>query len=282
MTPFKLTPNNLKRSGAKILDSIGATHLGFYFQKKLFAPFVRAVNYHVIAPENAALFEEHLHYYAKNYVSVDLQTLTEFLQTGRWQHSRPGLIVSFDDGHRSHFEIAAPVLEKYNFTGWFFVPVGLMNLPDNEFANETVKKDALENALSEEQLKYLDENHVVGSHTETHCYLNKNVLPERLEIEIGGSQKNLERILGHSIPTFCWVGGEEINYSRAAAEQIKKSYQFSFMTNNLIIRPAENPLQLQRTNIEAENPLWLVRFQLSGLMDLLYTAKRRRVNALTA
>jgi hypothetical protein len=54
------------------------------------------------------------------------------------------------------------------------------------------------------------------------------------------------------------------------------------MTNNFVNRPDTHPLQLQRTNIESENPLWLVKFQLSGLMDLLYLGKRRRVNRLTA
>ena len=32
---------------------------------------------------------------------------------------------------------------------------------------------------------------------------------------------------------------------------------------------------------EADYPLWLTRFQLSGIMDLLYAGKRRRVNRLT-
>jgi len=54
------------------------------------------------------------------------------------------------------------------------------------------------------------------------------------------------------------------------------------MTNNAVITPSTCPLQLQRTNIEAEDPLWLVRFQLSGFMDVFYAGKRRRVNRLTA
>ena len=81
---------------------------------------------------------------------------------------------------------------------------------------------------------------------------------------------------------FCWVGGEETSYSSEAAKLISENYKYSFMTNNAVIRPGDDPLQLQRTNIEAENPLELVRFQLSGLMDVYYTGKRRRVNRLTA
>lgn len=277
LIPFNLTPNRAKRAGAKFLDAVGFNKFGFFLQKKIYAPFVRAVNYHVVSPSEAASFEKHLQYYAENYVPVNLQMLENFLQDGEWQYNRPGLIVSFDDGHRSHYEIAAPLLEKYGFTGWFFVPVELMNLETNEISREQA-----ESALTWEQLEYLARKHIVGSHTATHCRLNKTVDQKRLEYEIIGSGETLEKLLGHRISTFCWVGGEEESYSREAAEIIKKFYQYGFMTNNAIIGARENPYQLQRTNIEAENPLWLVRFQLSGLMDIFYTPKRRRVNKLTS
>jgi hypothetical protein len=121
----------------------------------------------------------------------------------------------------------------------------------------------------------------MGSHTQTHCRLSPDVSKEVLVAEIHGSKKILEETLGHEIHSFCWVGGEEFTYSKQASELVKNAYKFGFMTNSDAIRPGTNPLQLQRTNIEAENPLSLVRFQLSGAMDIAYTPKRRRVNRLT-
>lgn len=272
--PFNLTPNRIKRAGAKVFDLVGVNGLAFRLQKAIFSPFVRAVNYHVVPREHAASFEKQLRFYSRHFVSVDRALLGGFLANGEWPHSRPGLILSFDDGHRTHYEVAAPLLEKYNFTGWFFVPVGLMDLGEN--SSETG-----EDPLTLKQLKYLDERHIVGSHSETHCRLGKDVSPERLEAEIGGSKRHLERVLGHTIDTFCWVGGEESSYSREAADLIRDNYEYSFMTNNAVITTGTNRLQLQRTNIEADDPLSLVRFQLSGLMDLFYASKRRRVNSLT-
>lgn len=276
-TPFNLTPNQFKRAGAKIFDSLGINSLGFALQKIIFGPFIRAVNYHEIRTEKAGLFEDHLRYYSEKYCSVDLAKLEEFLKTGVWDDPKPGLILSFDDGHRSHCEIAAPLMEKYGFTGWFFVPIRLMNIGDAEGA-----RDSRSNALTGEQLKYLDAHHVVGSHTQTHCRLRGDVPPDLLEAEIVGSQRDMEEFLGHSVTTFCWVGGEEESYSRQAADLIKSAYQHSFMTNSAVISASENPQQLQRTNIEAGNSLPLLRFQLSGLMDLYYFNKRKRVNRLTA
>jgi hypothetical protein len=54
------------------------------------------------------------------------------------------------------------------------------------------------------------------------------------------------------------------------------------MTNSQAIRPGSSQMQLQRTNIEADYSDALTRFQLSGVMDVLYAHKRRRVNRSTA
>ena len=274
-TRFDLKPNDIKRLLARILDLARVNHLGLSLQKLMFSPFIRAVNYHVIRTDDLARFEGHLAYFRENYVSVDLEALEKFLLSGEWSASKPGLILSFDDGHRSHFELAAPLLEKYGFKGWFFVPIGLMALTDDARNDDP-------DALTREQLEYLQKNHIVGSHTITHQRLSSSVPIEVLEKEIVGSQTMFEDLFGARVRSFCWVGGEEENYSREAAELIRSAYDFSFMTNNFVNRPDTHPLQLQRTNIESENPLWLVRFQLSGMMDLLYMGKRRRVNRLTA
>jgi peptidoglycan/xylan/chitin deacetylase (PgdA/CDA1 family) len=255
-TRFDLSPNDIKRRVARVLDLVGVNQLGLSLQKLILRPFIRAVNYHEIRQDEIAKFEEHLAYFRDHYTPVDLDSLQSFVTSGEWAGPKPGLILSFDDGHRSHFDLAAPLLEKYGFKGWFFVPIGLMAIGD------TAQDADRANALTLEQLRYLRERHIVGSHTITHRRLSSAVPLETLEEEIVGSQAMFSDILGGPVRCFCWVGGEEENYSREAADLIRGIYDFSFMTN--------------------KNPLWLVRFQLSGLMDLLYLSKRRRVNRLTA
>jgi len=100
--------------------------------------------------------------------------------------------------------------------------------------------------------------------------------PRKVHLEVEST------VLECGVPVFCWVGGEEDAYTSEVATLISRAgFAHSFMTNSQVIRPAADPLQLQRTNIEADYPLWLTRFQLSGFMDLLYMSKRRRVNRLT-
>jgi peptidoglycan/xylan/chitin deacetylase (PgdA/CDA1 family) len=270
--------NAVKRNAARAFDVIGINGLGHLVQRIALSPFIRVLNYHEIPAEYADNFEEHLKFYSTRFVNATRAELEEFLSSGKWPHDKPGLIISFDDGTRSHYDVAAPLLEKYGFTGWFFVPSGWVLEEDAEtpeFVGDNI-------TLTPEQLRYLDENHVVGCHSETHCRLSEDLGPEKLKFETLEAKTSLEKLLGHPVDIFCWVGGEEYTYSKTAADFIKQGYDLSFMTNTAPVRPGTNPLQIQRSNIEAENPLPLVRFQLSGLMDLLYYPKRKRVNQLTA
>jgi peptidoglycan/xylan/chitin deacetylase (PgdA/CDA1 family) len=138
-------------------------------------------------------------------------------------------------------------------------------------------------ALSWRDLQRLDGPHEICCHTFTHRRLGPRLTPEELELEIVQAKRRLEEGLGHTVRGFAWVGGEEWAYSREAAEAIRAAgFSFSFMTNNALIRPNSDLLQLQRTNVEAHFDPSLVRLCLSGFYDLLYLPKRRRVNRLTA
>lgn len=270
--------NRLKRKAAAGLDLLGFNAAGFAVQKLLLSPFVRAVNYHDVTPQFAKNFETHLQFYSKHFVNVAEADLRGFLNGKPWPHSKPGLLLSFDDGLASHIEIVAPLLEKYGFTGWFFVPAERVTSRKALGLREEITD---ERRLNIDDLRKLDQNHVIGSHTTTHCRLSEDLDQQTLSFEITKSKSLLEDALQHEVNIFCWVGGEEFTYSKAAADLIKEGYDLSFMTNNAVVRPKANPLQIQRTNIEAENPLSLVRFQLAGFLDVIYSPKRRRVNSLT-
>jgi peptidoglycan/xylan/chitin deacetylase (PgdA/CDA1 family) len=273
--------NAVKRKTAGVFDRVGLNAFGHLVQCTALFPFIRVVNYHDIGLADSANFEEHLRYFSTAFTNVNEHGLRDFLSSGNWRHRKPGIVMSFDDGMRSHYEIAAPMLERYGLTGWFFVPADWIaeRLHSNP---EAARNAAGHKTLTLEQLRYLDENHVVGCHTETHCRLSDDLKEEKLRSEILGAKTSLEEMLGHEMKIFCWVGGEEFTYSERAAGLVKKGYDLSFMTNTNVVRAGTNPLQLQRSNIEAENPLSLVKFQLSGIMDLIYAPKRRRVNKLTA
>lgn len=259
---------------AKFMNTSGVSSLGFAaLRMAIRAKHIRVINYHRTSPEHADNFERQLQFYQRLYSPVCLDELAGFFR-GEWLHKKPGLIISFDDGYRSNYEVAKPLLEKYGFTGWFFVASGLVRTEDGQHTSY----------MNWDEVRELASSHVVGCHTHTHKRLSPDVPADVMQKEIVDSKKLMEQKLGIGKPidSFCWVGGEEENYSAEAAQLIRHGgYRYSFMTNCAPLTPKTDPLQIQRTNIEADWPLELVKFYLSGLVDLLYTGKRKRVNELT-
>ncbi len=252
--------------------------------------YIRVVNYHGTPPADAASFERQVAFLAEHFAPVSAADLARFFEEGVWRAAKPGLIVSFDDGLRSNAEVAAPVLERHGLVGWFFVPVGFVDAPaDGQLAFADEHQIRVDHAypdgriaMSWADLRAIAARHVVGCHTRSHLRLAPDVPPAVLEDEIIAARADLATGIGRPVDAFCWVGGEEASYSAEAARVIRRAgYRFGFMTNNAPLRPGDDPLHIQRTNVESSWSLDVLRFQLSGVMDLAYLAKRRRVNRLT-
>jgi peptidoglycan/xylan/chitin deacetylase (PgdA/CDA1 family) len=281
-----------KRWLAKTLDVAGV-HGALLRTQSAFAPrgYVRAVNYHGTPALMADSFERQVAFYAEHFSDTTYDDLVDLFREGRWKKPRPGILVTFDDGLRSNRDVALPILERYGLTGWFFVPFAFIDAEppaQEEFARtHHIQLDQrygdTRAAMSWDELRAMSARHVVGCHTRTHRRMHADVAPAVVEDEILAARRDMEERLGRPVETYCWVGGEEHSYSAEAARVVRRGgYRFAFMTNNAPITPDTDPLQLQRTNIEAGYPLDVVRFQLSGVMDALYAPKRDRVNRLTA
>ena len=279
-----------KEKIASLLDKLFIGKPLFNFSRKFYGPHIRVVNYHSTPPHEMNNFEEQLKCYQQVYSSVNYNDLEMFFESGKWHKEKPGLIISFDDGFRDNVDHAVPLLDKYGFTGWFFIPSGLIN-GNSEVQMEFVGKTEGRYIptytdgrylMSWEEIKQLYATHVVGCHTFSHHRMNEKDTPELLNKEIVVSKFLMENMLQKPVSIYCWVGGEEHTYTHAAAKQIKDAgYKYSFMTNTYPLTPGQSPLQIHRTNIETRNPMSLVRFQLSIIMDMLYKGKRKRVNNLT-
>jgi peptidoglycan/xylan/chitin deacetylase (PgdA/CDA1 family) len=257
-------------------------------QAAMFSKHIRAVNYHDVPPSLARGFEAQLQFFREHFVPVTLADL-EQLSAGSWPHEKPGILLSFDDGLRSQAQVCAPLLERYGMCGWFMIPSAFVDAREQAaFArrHRIMASDEYQDgriAMSWDDVHRLDGKHVIGCHSKHHRRLSAHLGASGLDEEIGEAKRELETRLGHPVEVFAWVGGEEGAYSREAALRIRAAgFRYSFMTNHALFRPGDDTLQIQRSNIEAHFPLHLVRFHLSGIMDLLYAQKRRRVNRLTA
>ncbi|WP_188760321.1 polysaccharide deacetylase family protein [Edaphobacter acidisoli] len=101
--------------------------------------------------------------------------------------------VTFDDGHVSNFEYAAPALAARGMTARFFITVGW-----------TGRKAGY---MGWEELRSLHEaGHVIGAHGWSHTLLT-HCDEDGLKLELGGARRELEDKLGTAITTMSLPGG---------------------------------------------------------------------------
>ena len=130
-------------------------------------------------------FWEQLDHLVKNeFSSLTLGRLDRWFDGRSNGHS---IIITFDDGHLSHFEHAVPSLKKAGLKGLFFIPVGLVGHREQ---------------MTWSHLKQLlIEGFEVGSHGYRHIPLTNLKRPELLE-ELERSKKTLEDRLGVAVTSF--------------------------------------------------------------------------------
>lgn len=276
-----------KRLLAKSFAHSGLSRLLLYGQRRLFpGGYIRALCYHGTPLASASNLRAQLEFFQTHFSPVTRCDLERFLRERTWTRPKPGLLLSFDDGLRCNFDVAAPLLEEYGFTGWFFVPPGFVEAPHKEqrrYAEAHRIRPSADYsdgrvAMSWDEVRALARRHVIGCHSYHHVRLGPSLTDRRLRTEIIESKAVLERELGEPVDCFGWVGGEESSYSAAAARHIERGgYRFAFMTDGLAVRPGQNPLQLQRIQVESTWSMDHVRWQLNGVMDLYYARKRDRI-----
>ena len=121
----------------------------------------------------------------------------------RGQPSRSRVVVTFDDGYRTVWEQAAPVLRRLGVAATVFVTT--------EFVGRTVGVGGgrlLDStALSWNDLRALaDEGWEIGSHTVTHPRLTA-LGPEEVRIEVRESKARIEAELGRPCSSFAYPWG---------------------------------------------------------------------------
>ena len=112
-----------------------------------------------------SVFEQHMKALKEEgYSVISTSELSEFLAFRR-RIPNKAVVINLDDGYRSTYEIAYPILKKYGFTATFFVYTSFIG--------------ASNNALTWDQLKAMKaDGFEVGSHSVNHVDLSKKLAGE--------------------------------------------------------------------------------------------------------
>ncbi len=204
--------------------------------------YIRVVNYHNTNPADSGRFEAEIKYFSEHFVPVRMKDLDTFFATKRWPYEKPGLIPAIFEGFRNHYDVMLPILDRYQFTGWFYLPGFFMDVPVLEqldFSEEhelnITDKDLYPDgrvAMNWDEVRRISENHEICCHSGTHFEITKETPDEDMYREIVLSKRHLEEKIGREVEVFCWLYGEEYSYNTRAQKYLKEA-GYKYVLSNL-------------------------------------------------
>lgn len=182
-------------------------------------------------------FEGHLEYLRKEgYGAVALTDLYRKIAAG--EATDKTVVLTFDDGYLDNFEVAWPIMQKYDFKGTFFV---------------ISNRIGTAGYMNEEQVKTLqDAGNEIGSHSLSHPDLTR-LSDKRLKEEIEGSKKEIGEIIGKNVFSFCYPTGK-FNARVSSAIQ-NAGYKFAVTTRRWQPFSTDNPFEVPRYRVNSNTNL---------------------------
>ena len=142
------------------------------------------------------------------------------------------LCITFDDGHASDHELAAPLLDEYGFKASFFPT--LMNFKENDprWSSYCVLAES---------------GHLVGAHGVSHQYLPGLNVEEQIH-ELKASKYFIEDRIGQSVDYFSLPGGKYNQKTIQLAKEV--GYEKVLTTDFEFLDPQNLPFTIGRWSIK--------------------------------
>ncbi len=237
---------------------------------RLRMPYLVAINYHWTAEESETALDRQLDYLESTFTVLDRAGLDAFF-AGRSKLERPGLLLTFDDGNRNTYDVAARLLEKRAMKAWFFVIAATLD-PATPGPIEGINRRFCMGAAELRDLRA--RGHEIGCHTYTHVKLGP-LSGEQLDVELVRSKSVLEAAIGAPVDSFCYPYGTIDGYSEAAHRVASARYTYIFNSCPTIVRPSSSKHAIGRHDVAPDMDEHLFRLKTSGLLNYKYRERVR-------
>lgn len=204
--------------------------------------YIRVVNYHNTDLVDKEQFEKEIEAFSKNYTSVSIQDIDEFFLTKKWNKEKPGLIPAVFEGFRNGYDVMLPILEKYNFKAWYYIPSFFMDVPVDEQLEYTKNHDLTvyrpevypdgRYAMTWDEVREVARKHEICCHSGNHFQITLDTSEEDMHREIVIAKKHLEEKIGRQVDVFCWLYGEEFSYNVKAQKYVYEA-GYRYVVSNL-------------------------------------------------
>lgn len=191
-------------------------------------------------------FEQYCLFFRRHFHVVPLPELLHRLKAG--EEVGGLLAITFDDGYRDNYTIAAPVLQRLGMPACFFVSTGLIGSDVRPWWDE-------EYGARSEWMGWADVRALraagfdIGAHTETHPDLGV-VRGEEALREIQGSRTRLEEELGECVQLFSYPYGRPHQLSEENRERVRDSgFSCCFSAHGGTVAVGDDPFRLRRVAV---------------------------------
>lgn len=198
-------------------------------------PGVHIINSHYATPNKLDLkngcqiFENYLKYLSSFAEFITLEKAVEYIERKNYDFSKVYIAFTFDDGFEECYSVIAPLLEKYNTRGTFFINANYIssNLEyQNDFHDRV--KIYTKKPMTWEQVKELhNRGHLIGSHNLDHTDFSK-LKDQEIEFQLYENKKILEEKLNYNCDYFAWTYGQFKNFPESALKITIKYHKFIF------------------------------------------------------
>lgn len=164
-------------------------------------------------------FKDHMRFLNEAEISsISLEEIIKCISTGK-EFPKKSIAITFDDGFKSVYSDALPVLEEFGFTATIFLVAEKCG-EDNQWDRQLKKIPHLNLLNREEIIEMSGKGIAFGSHTLRHP--NLSILPmERVAEEITGSKSIIQKLLKKGTLFFAYPYGDE---SKKIKDIVKKEF----------------------------------------------------------
>jgi peptidoglycan/xylan/chitin deacetylase (PgdA/CDA1 family) len=236
-------------------------------------PEIRVLTYHrfgtiprdpyCISPVD---FRGQIAYLAERGIAICLGELEESIFRGT--SPRLGaVLVTIDDGFRSTYSSALPILRDYAVPAVVFVTPSLIR----QFGVTSMvsRPDyAPEDYMDWKELEQLARANIdIGSHSWTHRSLGR-MSAAQVEDEVVRSREMLEQRLCEQVTAFAYPFGTRADFNTRTASILKRAgYRCAFTSQHGTVHAGIEPFLLPRIKVESGEGLWLFKLLLRGGLD---------------